>query len=157
MLGYANYLGELILFVILGGQWFPKLEKYAFLILRICFGASLIFASFYAKFIHSNLALQTVNDYHLTDYFHFPPLFLVLGAFCVEALIGLCLALGLEIRFMTLLFTFFLTLSILFFGESVWPHLILFGVNIALFCHGYDKYTLESKFFQRRRYGEPVL
>lgn len=177
MLTYCNYLGEIILFLILGGGLWSldraipflsrieeategigrSLEKYSFFILRVLFGFSLFWASFYAKFIHSNLALDTVNDYHLTMYFHFTPLFLVLGAFLVEALIGACFFFGFEIRFAAIVFTCFLTMSILFFGESVWPHIILFGVNFALFFHGYDKYTLEQAVFQRGRKGEPVL
>lgn len=177
MLTYANYLGEIILFLILGGgAWsldraIPALariekktkgigevlEKYSFLILRVLYGIAVFYASFYAKFIHSNLALDTVNDYHLTMYFHFTPLFLVLGAFLVEALLGACFFFGFEVRFAALVFTTFLTMSILFFGESVWPHIILFGVNIVLFCHGYDKYTLEKALIQRTRKGEPVL
>jgi uncharacterized membrane protein YphA (DoxX/SURF4 family) len=177
MLTYVNYLGEMLLFFILGGgKWsmdraIPALasienlfkpiaqvlERYSFLILRVLFGTAVFFASFYAKFLHSNLALDTVRDYSLTNYFHFTPLFLVLGAFIVEALLGLCFALGFEVRLAALVFTFFLTLSILFFGEAVWPHIILFGVNITLFFHGYDKYTLEKAIFERTRKGEPVL
>jgi uncharacterized membrane protein YphA (DoxX/SURF4 family) len=176
MLTYLNYFGEMLLaFIVGGGLWsldrnvkslkrveeiFSSLtrffERYSFLILRICFGVALFFASFYAKFLHSNLALDTVNDYHLTNYFPFTPLFLVLGAFLVEAIFGLFFFFGLEIRFMAIAFTFFLTLSILFFGEAVWPHIILFGVNFALFAHGYDKYTV-GILFQRKRIGEPVL
>lgn len=177
MLNYVNYLGEMLLASILGGgKWsldrsliplvrlermwqssVDKFEKYAFLILRILFGTAVVFASFYAKFLHSNLALDTVRDYHLTNYFPFTPLFLVLGAFLVEAVIGFCFLLGFQIRFAAILFTFFLTLSILFFGEAVWPHIILFGVNFALFAHGYDVYTLETALFQRKRVGEPVF
>jgi len=177
MLTYANYLGEMLAVFILGAgrlsidRAAPFLERlqgegsrlakafepYSFLILRVLFGTALFFASFYAKFLHSNLALDTVSDYHLTQYFHFTPLFLVLGAFFVEALLGLCFASGFEVRFAALVFTFFLTLSILFFGESVWPHIILFGVNITLFLHGYDRYTLEKAIFQRGREGEPVM
>lgn len=177
MLTYANYLGEMLLALILGGGMWSLdrqisllrainaplervgmlFEKYSFFILRLLFGASVFFASFYAKFLHSNLALDTVADYHLTDYFHFTPLFLVLGAFLVEAVIGACFFLGFQVRFAAILFTFFLTLSILFFGEAVWPHIILFGVNFALFAHGYDKYTLEMLLIQRKRFGEPVM
>ena len=173
MLTYANYLGEIILSLILGsgaysfdwiisknkkpGRIAAAWEPYGFLVLRVFYGTAVFFASFYAKFLHSNLALYTVNDYHLTNYFHFTPLFLVLGAFIVEALLGICFATGFEIRMAALFFTFFLTLSLLFFGEVVWPHIVLFGVNIALFCHGYDRYTLEYALFERKRKGEPVL
>jgi len=161
MLTYANYLGEAILFIILGGGWFGRaFERYSFFILRILFGFALFFASFYAKFWHSNLALMTVNDYHLTDYFHFTPLFLVLGAFIIEALLGLCFMTGFEIRLASIFFATFIGMSLMFFGEAVWPHLILFGVSATLFMHGYDKYTLEEALFSRRMKGkatEPVL
>lgn len=192
MLTYVNYLGEILLFLILGGgMWsldsvFAKrrarrsgrpavlvrfkaaLEKYSFLILRVLFGTALFFASFYAKFLHSNLALDTVNDYHLTNYFHFSQLFLVLGAFLVEALLGACFFFGFQIRLASIVFTVFLTMSILFFGEAVWPHIILFGVNFALFSHGYDEFTVGywlNRLISRRRkrkwrlaeLAEPVL
>lgn len=176
MLTYVNYLGEMVLTFILGsGMWSldalfakpatvsvlerigRKVEPYSFLILRVCFGVAVFFASFYAKFLHSNLALDTVLDYHLTNYFHFAPLFVVLGAFIIEAILGLCFTFGFEIRLACIVYTFFLTISILFFGEVVWPHVILFGVNFALFCHGYDKYTVEMALFQRKKVGEPVL
>jgi uncharacterized membrane protein YphA (DoxX/SURF4 family) len=152
LLTYFNYFGEMLLVIILGGHvlaidtlvrgraktMMPWLEKYAFLILRICFGVAVIFASFYAKYLHSDLALDTVNDFHLTQFFPFAPLFLVLGAFLTETLMGLCFLFGFAIRFTALAFIGFLVLSILYFGEAVWPHLILFGVNVALFMHGYD-------------------
>jgi uncharacterized membrane protein YphA (DoxX/SURF4 family) len=177
MLMYVNYLGEAILFVILGGgewsldraqsglrslddhfkYWGAGIEKYSFFILRVLFGVAVVTASFYAKFLHSNLAMDTVTNYHLTNYFPFTPLFLVLGAFIIEALAGICFAIGFEIRFFSLFLTFFLTLSLLFFGEAVWPHLILFGITATLFAHGYDRYTVEMALFQRKREGEPVL
>lgn len=177
MLTYVSFLGELLLFVILGGgKWSlddvipvfrnidrayhglkSKLEPYSFLILRVLYGLAILTASLYAKFLHSNLALETVSEYHLTNYFHFTPLFLVLGAFIVEAIVGICIAIGFEIRFAVIVFTGFLILSISFFGESVWPHLILFGTNIALFFHGYDRYTVTAAIFERSRRGEPVL
>jgi len=177
MFTYLSYLGEMILFFILGGgTWsldraIPALvsvenifrhagtflAKHSFLIMRILFGITIVFSSIYSKFIHSNLALQTIEQYHLTQYFHFSPMFLVMGACIIEILIGICIAVGFEIRFMTLVFTVFLTMSLIFFGEVVWPHLILFGVNITLFLHGYDEYTLEKVLFEKTRRGEPVL
>lgn len=177
MLTYVNYLGEMIIMLILGGgmwsldhhwhrlQFLQKLfyplhtafEKHGFFILRVLFGVSLVYASFYAKFLHSNLALNTVHDYHLTQFFPFTPLFLVLGAFLIESLIGIAMILGFAVRFFAVFFLVFLTMSILYFGESVWPHLILFGVNIAIFLHGYDSYTLGAKLFKKDKKLEPVV
>ena len=178
LLTYLNYLGEIIVTLVAGGsllavdRLFPprwgilsrvlssavpaRSEEIGFFVLRLCSGAAIFFASFYAKFLHSSLALDTVADYHLTNYFPFTPLFLVLGAFIVEALIGLFFALGFEVRFAALLFAGFLTLSLLFFGEVVWPHLILFGVSFALFAQGYDRYTAERQLFGLDRL-EPIL
>lgn len=175
MLTYLNYLGEIVANLILGGgvwsldryfsktttanslsSWRHRLEPYAFPALRIMFGIAVLYASWYAKLFHSELALDTVNQYHLTNYFHFAPLFVVLGALIVESLIGIFFILGIEIRFTALVFLMFLTLSLCFFGEVVWPHLILLGVNIAFILHGYDRYSLEGRFFEKGN-QEPIL
>jgi hypothetical protein len=90
ILTYANYLGEFVLLFLLGsGAWsldtlfstgkLPKririhahrFEPLAFPLLRILFGFAIMYASIYAKFIHSNLALDVVNQYHLTTFFPF--------------------------------------------------------------------------------------
>ena len=171
MLTYINYLGEIILNLFLGGGLWSldayfdhgqglalaqKVEPYAFPILRVCFGVALVYASWYAKLFHSLLALNVVTQYHLTNYFPFTPLFVVLGALIVETLFGLFYIFGFEIRFTALFFSGFLILSLCFFGEVVWPHLILLGVNLVFFLHGYDAYSLEGRFFKRGKL-EPVL
>ncbi len=175
MLTYMNYVGEIVANMILGGGLWSldrylnkarvannfsvlkhKLEPYAMPALRVLFGLSAIYASWYAKLFHASLALDTVKDYHLTNYFHFPALFVVLGALIIETLIGVFFVLGIEIRFTALFFLLFLTLSLSFFGEVVWPHIILIGVNLAFIFHGYDRYSLEGRFFKKGR-REPVL
>lgn len=173
MLTYANYLGEIGFTLIVGSGRISldnmrnassrmfhslgrSLEPYAFPILRILFGISIAFASYYAKFLHSQLALDVVNNYHLTNFFHFEPLFVVLGAFCVELLIGLFIMVGFEIRHTALFFLFWIFLSLLYFGEAVWPHLVLVGVLTSLFCHGYDKWSIEGYYFKHRK-DEPFL
>jgi hypothetical protein len=145
-LTYLNYLGEILLALFLLK---PLYEEYAFLVLRVCFGVSLAFGALYAKFVHSNLALATINDYQLTNYFHFDPLFIVLGACIIEVVMGIFFIVGFEIRHTSLFFLFWIVLSLLFFGESVWPHLILIGVNISLFMYGYDRWTVEGRYFNR--------
>lgn len=177
MLTYINYFGEMLIVLLLGNASFALdtyfhhlypnyihnavkwLEAHAFMILRICFGVSLIFASMYAKFLHAQLAIDTVIRYHLTDYFHFDPAFIVLGAFCIELLLGVFFVLGIEVRFASLFLLFWLALSLLYFGEAVWPHIILAGVALALFLHGYDKYTVQFGLMRRRYKGmiEPTL
>lgn len=165
MLTYANYVGEMLVVLFLGGGLFAfesakkiskRIESYAFLILRVTFGISVAFAAIYAKFIYSNLALETVMQYHLTTFFPFDPLFIVLGAGIIEVLIGLFFIIGFEIRHTALFFMFWIFLSLLYFGEAVWPHLVLVGVNIALFFWGYDRLTLQGRLFGTGR-REPVL
>ncbi len=168
---YAAYFGELAFLAVLGGGlyavsdgWSPRsikrlahrLEPYAFPILRIAFGISIVYAAVYAKFIHSNLALETIAQYNLVAVFPFDPLFTVLGAFIIESLIGIFFIIGLEIRWNAIFFLFWLTLSLLYFGEAVWPHLIIIGLNLAFIFHGYDRYSLEGRFFKKGAL-EPVL
>lgn len=175
MTNYLVYAGEAITILLFGGAYsFVKLEKinkklksiesaiderwhqYKFLIIRIAFGISLIYASVYAKLIHGELALETVSKYHLVSYFHFDPMFLVLGAMLIEILLGICFLVGFEIRFASLFFLVFLVLSLGFFGEVVWPHFVLIGTSLAMFIHGYDKYCL-SVVLSKRKDMEPVL
>lgn len=169
MLNYLTYVGVAAIILAVGSHAFSLdhfftpvkradefLTHHQYLILRIFFGISLIYASLYAKFWHSQLALDTVTKYHLTDYFPFAPLFLVLGASIIELLIGVFIIVGIELRFTALFFMVFLTLSVLYFGEAVWPHLILYGTALVVFTHGYDRYTLEGYYFKRGS-AEPVF
>ncbi len=182
MLTYTNYLGEIIVLLLIGSHrisvhsftgWEEKFHRYfhfvtdkiqhlAFPILRVSFGISLLYASIYAKVLHNNLALQVASlplaghEYGLAHYFGFEPHFLVLGAAIVEILLGLFFILGIEIRFTSIFLLFWLSLSLLYFGETVWPHIILIGIPIAFIFHGYDKYSLEGLFFKNSR-REPVL
>lgn len=177
MLTYANYLGEMITVMVLGNTAFALdslyhdiyphhihravrwLESHAFLILRVSFGVSFIYASVFAKLIHAELALQVVNIYHLTNFFPFEPHFIVLGAFCIELLLGTFFIFGIEVRFAALFLLFWLTLSLLYFKESVWPHIVLAGVGLAIFMHGYDRYTIQWGLLRMRhsRAHEPTL
>jgi uncharacterized membrane protein YphA (DoxX/SURF4 family) len=177
MLTYADYLGAMLTSLAVGNSIFaldayvhhryPRvfqntlrwMERHAFLMLRIAFGVSLIFASTYAKFLHAQLAIDTVVLYNLTNFFPFDPPFIVLGAFAIELLAGIFIMSGIEIRFASLFLLFWLILSLLYFGEAVWPHVILFGGVITLFMHGYDKHTLQWGLMRMRnkRAMEPVL
>lgn len=182
MLTYTTYLGELLLLLILGAHtvafhhkehdkkklpaWFLKFKQdfipITFFLLRVSFGVSLIYASVYAKIIHNQLAIMVAglplagHTTGLASVFGFSPDFLVLGAAIVEILIGTFMILGIEIRFTAIFMIFWLTLSLLYFGEVVWPHIILIGTPIAFIFYGYDKYSLEGYFFKKDGF-EPVL
>jgi uncharacterized membrane protein YphA (DoxX/SURF4 family) len=180
MLTYVNYLGEIIVLLVLGAHnlsldnffargkvqkirapsLISKIQNWlaprSFAILRICFGISLIVASAYAKVIYNNLGLFTVLKYHLDALLGFEAHFLVLGAAIVEILIGTFIVLGVEIRFASLFFEFWLMLSLWFFGEVVWPHIILIGIPIALVMYGYDRYSIEGYARKNKEY-QPIL
>ncbi len=187
MLTYTNYLGELLILLILGAhhrvgpdmlfgtarsgvsgirRFFRGLASrfapYSFMLLRITFGISLLYASLYAKILHNNLALQVASlplaghTYPLAYYLGFEPHFLVLGAAIIEIVLAAFFILGIEIRFTSIFLLFWLSLSLWYFGETVWPHIILIGIPIALICAGYDRYSLEGRFF-KKKHLEPVL
>ena len=176
MLTYTNYLGELVVLLLLSeitgkkkkhlSPFFKTIaahyERFRFPFLRVTFGVALIYASLYAKFIHNNLALQVAQmplEGHVLNVaatLGFEPHFLVLGAGILEIVLGLFFIFGFEIRFAALFLEFWLTLSLCYFGESVWPHIVLIGIPIAFFLHGYDKYSLEGYFFKKGS-REPVL
>ncbi|MHB8660543.1 MAG: hypothetical protein ACYC75_01190 [Minisyncoccota bacterium] len=166
MLTYANYLGELLVLLILGAHattsvpqtntsaLTKRLAPYSFTFLRVLFGTALLYASLYAKILHNQLALMVaelpLNHPHSLAYvFGFEPRFLVLGAAIIEIVIALFFIVGFEIRFTALFLLFWLSLSLWYFGEVVWPHIILIGIPIALILYGYDRYSLEGHFFKR--------
>ncbi len=182
MLTYTNYVGELILLTLLGGHRIAvhhvghdaknlsrdlrklkgRLTPYAFLVLRVTFGISLLYASIYAKVVHDGLALAVASmplaghATSLASVFGFEPHFLVLGAAIVEIVIGVFFILGIEIRFTSMFLLFWLSLSLMYFGEVVWPHIVLIGIPIAFIAYGYDKYSLEGWLFKSEG-REPVL
>lgn len=178
MLTYSNYFGEIVVLLLVGSHklsidttykdtifgTFKHLRdriarlfgEYAFLILRVSFGLSLIYASVYAKFLHNQLALAVVEQFNLTAVFPFAPEFIVFGAAIIELLFGIFFILGIEIRFTSLMINVFLGLSLLYFGEVVWPHIILIGIPIAFMCYGYDRYSLEG-YFLKRGNREPIF
>jgi uncharacterized membrane protein YphA (DoxX/SURF4 family) len=153
MLTYAAYFGELAAIAFLAHK---HLRPYASLLLRVCFGIGLLYSSYYAKILHNNLALQVASmplaghAHSLAYYFGFEPHFLVLGAALVELVIGMFFILGFEIRFTSLFLLFWLSLSLFYFGEVVWPHVVLIGVPIAFICYGYDKFSVEGYLFGKK-------
>ena len=186
-LTYTNYLGEIVVLLILGAHhgagphaafraahraargWRSGLRSvavwfapYSFLVLRVCFGVSLLYASLYAKIFHNNLALMVAelplagHTTSIASVFGFEPHFMVLGAAIVEIVIATFFILGIEIRFTSLFLLFWLSLSLWYFGEVVWPHVILIGIPLAFMFYGYDKYSLEGWLFKRGA-REPVL
>lgn len=166
MLTYINYLGEALAVMLFPAQNFsldrliikirklkpakPKFAKYSMPTARLLFGFSLIWTALSVKLADSALSLDVVEQYNLTDYFQFDPLFIVLGAALVESLIAVLYMLGLLQRFNTVFFLIFLTLSITFFKEDIWPHYLLIALGIGIFLHKPDDWALDKYIFKKK-------
>jgi len=166
MVNYANYFGELLVLLLFGMRVFSvdkyifgklkhlrSLEKYETLIVRGFYGLGLIYAAVTVKLLHPDLTLYVVNHYNLTQ-FHwlFPsdPLLVALGAGIVEIVIGIFIIIGFEMRLTVLISLFYLTLSLFFFGEQVWPHLILYGISLNLLIQP-ERFTIDHLLFKHHR------
>ena len=161
MVTYFNYLGELIVLslfglrfvsvdrVLFGTRTFlKKLEKFKYLetpIVRVMYGIALIYAGVSIKFIHQGLSILVYNEYHLRQFFHAPASFIAAGAGLSEVLIGLFIVLGLGQRLTIIISLIFITLSLLYFRELVWPHFMLYGISLSLIINSADRFTIDSK------------
>ncbi|MGH7246185.1 MAG: DoxX family membrane protein, partial [Candidatus Levyibacteriota bacterium] len=159
MITYANYFGELIVLLLFGSRflsvdrmlfgkklWFAKLEKYKTLevpIVRILYGVALIYAGWTIKFQHQGLSIEVYNQYHLKDFFHASAAFIAAGAGLSEISIGIFILLGFAMRFTVLISLFFITLSLLYFHELIWPHIMLYGISFSLLINSGDVFTID--------------
>ncbi len=162
LLTYTNYFGEALAvillplqrmsldFIITGKQKTAKImahADYSMPIARLLFGFSLAYTAVSVKFMDTALSLDVVNRYHLTRYFPFDPLFVVLGAALIELAVSLLYMAGLLQRFTTIIFLIFMTLSLIFFKESVWPHYLLIALGIGISLHKPDKWAMDGRIF----------
>lgn len=149
LLTYFNYLGEIIALLFFGmRRWsldafiFGPLnavrrrwERYETTIVRVFYGIALMFAGLTVKFLHPDLTIKVITDWNLTQ-FHwlFPrdPLLITLGAGLAEFTIGFFILVGFEMRIVVLISLFYITLSLIYFKELVWPHLMLYGISLNL-------------------------
>lgn len=159
MLTYLNYLGELLVLTFVGSRFisvdgaffgqkllFPKFESLKKLevpIVRIMYGLALIYAGWTIKFQHQILSVWVYNEYHLQDFFHASAQFIAAGAGLSEILIGLFIVLGFAMRFTVIISLFFITLSLVYFQELIWPHLMLYGISLSLIINSGDILTID--------------
>lgn len=162
---YLNYLGEIVVLLLFGmRKWsfdgwlfgplkrFPKLHRFDTSIVRVFYGAALIFAAITVKFLHPALTVEVINSWNLTQFhwlFPHDPLLVTLGGGLAEAAIGLFIIFGFEMRITILISLFYITLSLLFFRELVWPHLMLYGISFNLLVEP-ETFTLDHLFFDRK-------
>ncbi len=164
MLTYLNYLGEALALVLIPRQNISldavifrskkkaaAYEKWAMPLARTAFGLALLYAAVNVKFVTAAMSLDVVNRYDLTRYFHFDPLFVVLGAGLVECLMAALYILGLLQRINSIVFMTFIAFSLLFFKEAVWPHYLLLGLAAGIFLHRPDHLALDGRLFNKSK------
>ncbi len=166
LLTYLNYLGEIIVLLLFGSRYFSldkrwlgpsrhfkAWHKYEVTLIRVCYGLALCYAAITVKFLHPHLTLRVVQEYNLTRfYFLFPqdPLLVVFGAALAELIIGLFIVIGFELRLTVLVSLFYITLSLLYFREAVWPHLMMYGISLSL-MFSKETLTLDHYFDVHRK------
>lgn len=159
LLTYVNYVGELIVLFLFGSRvfsfdmmffgqklWSKSLEKckqFETPIIRILYGIALIYAGYTIKFQHQTLSIAVYNQYHLKDFFHASGQFVASGAGLSEILIGLFILLGFAQRLTIIISFIFITLSLLYFREMLWPHVMLYGISFSLFINSSDELTID--------------
>lgn len=165
MITYANYLGELIVLLLFGSRFISldrlffgvakvwrRAERYFFAevpIVRILYGVGLIYAGYTIKFIHQNLTVDAYNQYHLVDFFHASAQFIAAGAGLAEILVGIFILTGFASRWTVIISLVFITSSIIYFQELLWPHIILYGISFSLLINSGDRYTIDSQLVPR--------
>lgn len=159
---YLNYLGEIIVLVLFGmRKWsvdgrlfgplkrFKSSEKYGTAIVRVCYGIALIFAAITVKFLHPQLTITVVNSWHLTKFWWlFPsdPLLVTFGAGLAEMAIGFLILVGFQMRLTVFISLIYITMSLIYFRELVWPHLMLYGISLNLIFQP-ETFTLDKLLF----------
>lgn len=159
MITYVNYFGELLVLLLFGSRfisfdrvlfgqkaWIPALEKLRSLeipIVRILYGVALIYAGWTIKFAHQSLSVEVYNQYHLINFFHAPATFIAAGAGLSEIAIGAFILIGFAQRLTTIISLVFITLSIFYFREMLWPHFMLYGISFSLIINSADQFTLD--------------
>lgn len=160
MITYVNYYAEFFVLTLFGSRflsvdrislgkklWNRALEKAKDMevpIVRWCYGIALAYAGWNIKFVHQSLSVEVYNQYHLVNFFHAGASFIASGAGLSEILIGVFIFLGFATRFTVLISLVFITLSLLYFQEMLWPHLVLYGISINLLINSTDKFSLQS-------------
>lgn len=159
MITYANYLGELLVLCLFGSRflsldllffgkklWFSGLEKWKTIevpLVRVLYGIALMYAGWNIKFSHQEISVWVYNQYHLNNFFHASAGYIAAGAGVAEIIIGLFILFGITMRFTLLISLFFITLSIFYFREMLWPHFMLYGISFSLFINSADQFSID--------------
>lgn len=148
VLTYTNYLGEIIALLLFGSRHFsldrivqgalkrfPRGRNYETVIVRVGYGIALLYAAITIKVLHPILTITVIKEYHLTQFHWLFPgdvMLVTFGAALAEIAIGLFILIGFETQLVVFISLIYITLSLLYFKEAVWPHLMLYGISLNL-------------------------
>ncbi|MCR4312411.1 MAG: DoxX family membrane protein, partial [Candidatus Uhrbacteria bacterium] len=163
VLGNLEFLGLAITWLMLGSTkpsvddllglprtYAPeRFAVFAPLVLRVSLGATLIFMALYEKLLNPHVFASVVERYHMSNLVPMTSASWTLSVGLTELLLGLCIALGLHTRLTAALSLFVMSLTFLYFGESLSAHVTLFGSLAALFILGNGPHSL-GKWYARR-------
>lgn len=171
MITYFNYYGEYLALIIFGSYFFSldniffgaskiikRYKDWEILALRITYGISVLYPAITIKLMHPLVIVEIYNKFHMGKiWWLFPqdPLLTSLGTGLAQILVGVFIILGFQTRLASLI-TFLLYLgSIIFFQESVWPHIVLLALAFYFVINNGGKFTTDNfifiKFFKEHK------
>lgn len=115
-------------------------------LMRVTLGATFVWLGVTEKFLNPALAALVVEKYDLTGIVPVSANLWVLGAGAIEVLLGGLLIMGLWVRPVGVVAFAVITATFFFFGESVIPHVTIFGVLSALVITGGSTFSLDQYF-----------
>jgi uncharacterized membrane protein YphA (DoxX/SURF4 family) len=124
-------------------------------ITRWTFALALIYTAVTIKFLHPQLSQQVYLNYHLDKIFHLSPVFFVIGAGLMELMVGSFILVGFASRTTVLILLTVMTLALLNMHEPVWPHLVLYGLSLAILIMPKSRLTIDYYLasWLKRRFG----
>ena len=165
MVTYFNYHGEFIALILFGSRTFSldklifKIKNFALrhhdaelALIRITYGISVIYPAITYKLMHPQVIIDIANRYNLMQFtWLFPqdPLLIALGTGLTQVGVGLALILGFQTRLNTLITFVLMLMSVIFFKEAVWPHIVLLALAFYLFLNNGGKWSLDN-FIQKK-------
>lgn len=127
--------------------WSPlkRIRAFTPLILRTCVGGAMVFLAVYEKFLNPHLFASVVEKFQMTSLVPVNAAMWTFSAGLVEVVIGLALLIGFQTRLVSVISFIVLTLSLFYFRENAYPHVILFGSLSILFITGGGRFSLDSR------------
>src|SRR5258708_9555028 len=90
------------------------------------------------KLLHPEVIIDIATRYNLMQFpWLFPrdPLLIALGSGMAQVVVGFFLILGFQTRLNTLITFCLMFMSVIFFKEAVWPHIVLLALALYLFIN----------------------